>query len=60
MKKCLEKLLSSALYKFDILDVEAYDFVLKFYPDYKKVLDEFEIKDDFKVTKEIRETVKKN
>ncbi|CAD8102854.1 unnamed protein product [Paramecium sonneborni] len=42
MKDCLTQLLSSALYKLDILDVKAIDFVLKFYPEYKNVLQEFQ------------------
>lgn len=41
MKNCLTDLLSSALYKLDILDIEACEFVLKFYPDYKDHLKEF-------------------
>ncbi|CAK67999.1 unnamed protein product (macronuclear) [Paramecium tetraurelia] len=60
MKECLQGLLSSALYRLDILDVEAYDFVLKFYPDYRKALEEFEDMDDLKVTTQIREKIKKD
>ncbi|CAD8093505.1 unnamed protein product [Paramecium primaurelia] len=60
MKECLQNLLSSALYKLDILDVEAYEFVLKFYPDYKKQLEDFQNMDDLKVKSEVRDKVKKN
>lgn len=38
MKKCFELLLSSALYTVDIQDEEAYDFVLRLYPEYKEAL----------------------
>ena len=50
MKNCLTKLLSSALYKLDILDIEAYDFVLKFYPEYEEYIKEFKDNLDLRVT----------
>ncbi|CAD8084244.1 unnamed protein product [Paramecium sonneborni] len=58
MKKCFETLLSSALYTVDIQDEEAYDFVLRFYPEYKEALQEFYTQDDLKVSQQIRKDVK--
>ncbi|CAD8084246.1 unnamed protein product [Paramecium sonneborni] len=60
MKDCLTQLLSSALYKLDILDVEAIDFVLKFYPEYKNVLQEFKDKQELLITSETRQQIKKD
>ncbi|CAD8179947.1 unnamed protein product [Paramecium pentaurelia] len=58
MKKCFELLLSSALYTVDIQDEEAYDFVLRLYPEYKEAFSEFQTQEDMKVSQKIRKDIK--
>ncbi|CAD8192034.1 unnamed protein product [Paramecium octaurelia] len=58
MKKCFETLLSSALYTVDIQDEEAYDFILRLYPEYREAFQEFQTQEEMKVSQKIRKDIK--